>query len=94
MGPVNKMKNTPDGDGSLLDHAMLLYGSGMSNGDIHSPHDLPLILLGGGCGQVQGGRHLTYPLDTPMMNLGLALLHKVGVEVDVVGDSTGPLARV
>ena len=89
---IERMRTTPDGDGSLLDHAIFLYGSGMSNGDIHSPHDLPLVLVGGGSGQLKGGRHVRYPVDTPMMNLGLSLLDKVGVEVDALGDSTGRLA--
>ena len=89
---VEKMRTTPDGDGSLLDHSMLLYGAGMSVGDIHSPHDLPLVLVGGGCGQLKGGRHLRYPVDTAMMNLGLSLLDKVGVELEGLGDSTGRLA--
>jgi hypothetical protein len=89
---VDRMRTTPDGDGTLLDHAMLLYGSGMSIGDIHSPHDLPLVLVGGGCGQLKGGRHLQYAVDTPMMNLGLSLLDKVGVNVEKLGDSTGVLA--
>ena len=76
------MQATPDGDGSLLDHAMLLYGSGMGDGDLHRPHNLPVVLVGGGCGQLKGGRHLRFALDTPMMNLGLSLLDKVGVELD------------
>jgi hypothetical protein len=89
---VERMRATPDGDGSLLDHAMLLYGSGMGEGDIHSPHDLPTILVGGGCGTLRGGRYLTPPANTPLMNLGLSLLDKAGVELDAVGDSTGRLA--
>ena len=91
-GLVEKMRATPDGDGSLLDHSMLLYGGGLGDGDLHLPHDLPLVLVGGGCGRIRGGRHLNYPADTPMMNLGLSLLDKVGVELESIGDSTGRLA--
>jgi len=89
---VGKMQETPDGDGTLLDHSMLLLGGGMGDGSRHSPMDLPTVLIGGGCGQLEGGRHLVYPPRvTPMMNLGLSLLDKVGVELDHVGDSTGRL---
>jgi hypothetical protein len=88
---VEKMRATPDGDGSLLDHSILLYGSGLSDGNSHSLHNLPVVLVGGGCGQLAGGRHLKYPLDTPMMNLGLSLLDKVGVELNSLTDSTGRL---
>ncbi len=88
---VEKMHATPDGDGSLLDHAMLLYGAGMGDGNVHSPHNLPLVIVGGGCGQLESGRHIKSPLDTPMMNLGLSLLDIVGVERDSIGDSTGRL---
>ncbi len=88
---VEKMRSTPDGDGSLLDHALFLYGCGMGDGQDHSPHNVPVLLVGGGCGQLRGGRHLTPTVDTPFMNVGLSLLHKLGVAVDSVGDSTGPL---
>ena len=88
---LQKMATTPDGDGMLLDHALILYGAGMGDANVHSPHDLPLLVAGTGCGQLQGGRHLVYPFDTPMMNLGVSLLEKAGVAVDKVGDSTGRL---
>jgi len=88
------MKATPDGDGSLLDHAMMLYGSGMGDGNLHRHHDLPLVVVGGGFGQLKGGRHLRFANDTPMMNLGLSLLDKIGVELDSVGDSTGRLTGI
>ena len=91
-GLVQKMHDSPDGDGSLLDHSMLLLGGGMGDGSRHSPMDLPAVLVGGGCGQLEGGRHLRYPSRvTPMMNLGLSILEKVGVRVDKIGDSTGRL---
>ena len=66
----------------------------MGDGNLHSPHNLPIALVGGGCGQLKGGRHVSVPIDTPMMNLGLTLLDKVGVELDALGDSTGRLAGV
>lgn len=89
---VEKMRDTPDGDGSLLDHAMLVYGTGMGDSDHHTPFDLPTVVVGGGCGQLKGGRHVSYPLHTPFTNLGLTLLDKVGVELERLNDSTGRLA--
>ena len=77
---VEKMADAPDGDGTLLDHAILLHGAGMGDGDQHTPYNLPITLMGGGCGQLAGNRHLVYDLHTPFMNLGLTLLEKVGVE--------------
>ena len=88
---VAKMRATPDGDGTLLDHTILLYGTGMGDGDHHTPYNLPVTLAGGGRGELEGGRHLTYALRTPFMNLGLSLLDKVGVQVDRISDSTGRL---
>ena len=88
---LQKLKATPDGDGSLLDHSMILYGGGISDGDQHSHIDLPLVLAGGGAGQLKGGRHLRYPTDTPMTNLLLSMVDKVGVRADEFGDSTGHL---
>ena len=89
---VEKLHNTPDGDGTLLDHSITLYGTGMGDGDHHTPYNLPVTLVGGGCGQLAGGRHVKYELNTPFMNLGVSLLEKVGVQVDRVSDSTGRLA--
>jgi hypothetical protein len=88
---VENLKNTPDGDGSLLDHSLLMYGTGMGDSDHHTPVNLPVVLAGGARGQLEGGRHLVYPADTPMMNLGLTLLDKVGVHVNAIADSTGRL---
>ena len=79
----------PDGDGTLLDHALLLQGSGLSNSDQHSHIDLPLVLLGGGAGTVKGGRHLRFAKDTPMNNLHMSILDKVGVPIEHFGDATG-----
>ena len=91
---VDKMRDTPDGDGTLLDHAILLQGAGMGDGDQHTPYNLPITLMGGGCGQLAGNRHLVYEMHTPFMNLGLTLLEKVGVKVDRISDSTGALTGV
>ena len=91
---LEKMRATPDGDGTLLDHSILLWGAGMGDGDHHTPYDLPITLAGGGCGTLEGGRHLRYALHTPFMNLGLSLLDKVGVHMDSLSDSTGRLTDV
>src|SRR5690606_37253747 len=88
---LDKLAATPDGDGSLLDNAMILYGSGMSDGNSHNHDPLPLLLLGGASGALQGNRHLKFEERTPMSNLLLAMLHKLGVEADSFGDSTGAL---
>lgn len=89
---VDRLRETQDGDGSLLDHMMLLYGSGMSDGNLHATEDLPLVLVGRGAGK--GGRHLRYPGDTPLPNLHLTLLEKLGTPVDSLGDSTGALEHL
>lgn len=89
---ADKLKSIPDGDGNLLDHAMLLQGSGLSNSDQHSHIDLPLVLVGGGAGTVKGGRHLRFAKDTPMNNLHLSMLDKIGVPVEKFGDGTGRLS--
>src|SRR5204863_2716546 len=91
---ARRLKATPDGDGTLLDHAILMYGAGMGDGDVHSPHDLPLVLVGGGCGQLKGGRHIEAAVDTPLMNLGMSLLDKAGIPAERVGNSTGRLAEL
>jgi hypothetical protein len=94
---LDKLRSTPDGDGTLLDHLTLIYGSGMSDGNLHNHHDLPTLVVGGGSGSIKGGRHLRYPARTPVTNLFLTLLDKVGVPVDTLGDSTGrlePLSEV
>jgi hypothetical protein len=85
---VEKLKSTPDGDGSLLDHTLLLYGAGLSDGNIHSHVDLPLTLVGGGA-SIKGGRHIAVSLHTPMTNLLVTMLDKAGVHVEKLGDSTG-----
>ena len=85
---IDKMKNTPDGDGSLLDHSVLLYGSNMSNSNAHDHFPLPNLVLGHGNG-MKGDRHLKYPDHTPMTNLLITMLAKVGVQQESLGDSTG-----
>ena len=88
---VEKMRSTPDGDGSLLDHSLLLYGAGMSNSNAHAPNNLPIMLVGGAGGGLKGGRHITYPEDTPMANLLMAIMDTLGVPMDQVGNSNGML---
>jgi len=86
---LEKLRATPDGDGTLLDNLVLLYGGGISNSDRHTHGPLPTLLLGGGAGTLKGGRHMVYPQDTPLTNLQLTLLDKMGVPADRLGDSTG-----
>ncbi len=90
-GFLEKLKATPDGDGTLLDQSMILYGGGISDGDQHSHLDLPLILAGGGAGTLKGGRHLKFENEVPMTNLLVSMLDKVGVPAEELGDSTGRL---
>jgi len=85
---LEKMRSTPDGDGSLLDHTIILFGSNMSNSNLHDHFPLPNLVMGGG---IKGGRHIKYPDRTPMTNLLLALMDRVGVHVDKLGDSTARL---
>jgi hypothetical protein len=85
------MKETPDGDGSLLDHSMMLYGSSISDGNQHLHDNLPLVLAGGAGGRLTGGRHIRYEQETPMTNLLVSMLEKAGVPMDNLGDSTGQL---
>lgn len=89
---LEKMQSTPDGDGSLLDHSAIIYGAGMSEGNGHVPMNLPILLCGGGSGRLRGGRHIKYPAGTPLANFHLGLLDKLGVRIDSVGNSTGPVS--
>jgi hypothetical protein len=92
---VKKMAGTPDGQGSLLDHAILMYGSNMSNSDLHNNYPEPNIVVGGANGRMKlGGQHVVLPERTPIANLHLTLLQKAGVERDKFGDSTGVIAQV
>ena len=88
---LGKLRSVPDGDGSLLDHTILLYGSGLSDGNAHVHENLPILLVGGAGGGLQGGRHIRYPDGTPMTNLHLTMLDKLGVPLEKLGDSTGKL---
>jgi hypothetical protein len=89
---LEKLDGLPDGDGSLLDHSMVLYGSGMSDGNEHNHNPLPVVLAGRAGGALEGGRHLRHPPDTTMSNLLLAMLHKLGIEQQSFGDSTEALS--
>jgi len=91
---LQKLRSTPDGDGNLLDHSLILYGSSISDGNAHTHHDLPIVLAGGGAGQFKSGRHIRYPKDTPLNNLLLSMLHDAGVPADKWGDSTGELPKL
>jgi hypothetical protein len=88
---LEKLKATPDGDGNLLDHSIVTHGGGISDANEHSHIDLPVVLVGGGAGQLKGGRVLRYSVDTPLNNLHMALLDKVGVNTEKFGDATGVL---
>ena len=91
---LDKLRNTPDGDGSLLDHAVLLYGSNMSNSNAHDHFPLPNLVIGGAAGRMKGGRHLKYTDHTPMTNLLVTMLDKVGVKQESLGDSSGLLMNL
>ncbi len=84
-----KLKATPEGDGSLLDHCLYLYGSGMGNPNLHDHVNLPILVAGGAAGKMRGGRHIRYATPTPLANLHLTLLDKVGVRLDSFADSQG-----
>jgi len=89
---LEKLSKTPDGDGTLLDHTLMVYGSNMSNSNAHNHFPLPNLIVGGAAGAMKGGRHMKYADHTPMSNLLLTALEKVGVKQEALGDSTGRLA--
>jgi hypothetical protein len=91
---LDKLRKTQDGDGNLLDHSLILYGSGLGDANVHTHHELPTAVVGGGCGSLKGGRHLNYAKDTPMNNLLVSLLHKGGVNTENFGDATGELQHL
>ena len=91
---INRLKATPDGDGSLLDHSMIMYGSSIADGNMHTHVDLPTVLIGGASGQLKGNRHIRCANETPMNNLLLSMLDKVGVPTETLGDSTGKLEHL
>ena len=88
---LQKMASTADGDGSLLDHSIIVYGSAISDGNLHQHDNLPVLVAGSGSGTLKGGRHLRYPAETPVTNLYLTLMDKLRVPIDRLGDSTGRL---
>ncbi len=91
---IEKLRTTPDGDGTLLDHSTIVYGSGISDGDKHTHDDLPVLILGRGTGPLAPGRHVAYPTKTPMTNLYLTLLDRLGVQENTIGDSTGRIEHL
>jgi hypothetical protein len=93
-GFLDKLQQIPDGDGTLLDHTLLLYGSNMSNSNAHDHFPLPNLVVGGAAGRMKGGRHLKYPDHTPMTNLLVTMLDKVGVKQETLGDSSGTLENL
>jgi hypothetical protein len=93
-GFLGKLRSIPDGDGTLLDHSLIVYGSGLSDGNSHYHHNLPVLMAGGANGAFRMGRHVRYESETPMNNLFLAILDTVGVHEEVLGDSSGRLPRL
>jgi hypothetical protein len=91
---LEKLNGVQEGDGSLLDHCMLAYGSGIHDGNAHNHEDLPLVLAGGGCGTLTPGRHVKFATETPLSNLWLSMLARMEVSWDRLGDSTGPLGNL
>lgn len=91
---LQKLKETPDGNGSLLDHSIYLYGSGMGNPDVHDHVNLPILVAGGGAGSMKGGRHIRYAEPKPLANLHLTLLDKAGVKLDSFADSQGKIPEL
>jgi len=94
---VERLKNMPDGDGSMLDHSIVLYGSNMANSDAHNADPLPSILLGRGNGKIKGGQHVHYPQDAPHANLLVTILDRAGIpatDFKNFADSTTPLSEV
>jgi Protein of unknown function (DUF1552) len=91
---LGKLRATPDGEGSLLDHMIVMRGSGMSEGNVHDHKNVPIVLVGGGTGHLRGGRHVRVAAGTPVTNLHVSLLDKLGVPVERFGASTGALAEL
>jgi hypothetical protein len=91
---LEKLKSTPDGEGTLLDHSLYLYGSGMGNPDVHDHINLPIVVAGGAAGRVKGARHIRYAEPAPLANLHLTMLDRVGVHMDSFADSTGKVAEL
>jgi hypothetical protein len=90
---LGKLAKMPDGDGTMLDHSIMVYGSNMSNSNAHNQYPLPIALVGGGCGKLRGGQHINFPARTPLANVLLTVLQRSGVAIEKVGDSTGAIAE-
>jgi hypothetical protein len=86
---LERLRSTPDGEGSLLDHSMIIYGSGLSDGNLHDHVNLPVVVVGSGAGRLHGNRHVVFEGETPVTNLYLSLLDKLNIPLDNLGDSTG-----
>ena len=91
---VKKLSELPDGEGSMLDNSILLYGSNMSNSNLHDHFPLPTAIVGGGAGKIKGNQHLRYPDRTPIANMHVALLNRVGISTEKFGDSTGQFTEI
>ena len=91
---LTKLSKMPDGDGSMLDHSILLYGSNMSNSNAHNQYPLPTAVVGGGCGKIRGGQHINFKERTPLANVLLTVLQRANVPIEKVGDSTGAIAEI
>jgi hypothetical protein len=88
---LKKLNASPDGEGTLLDHCMIVYGSGIGDGNRHNHDNLPVLVAGKGGGTIRTGRHIRVPDETPMANLFVSMLERVGAATDRFGDSTGSL---
>jgi hypothetical protein len=93
-GFLDKLAKMPDGDGSMLDHSIILFGSNMSNSNAHNHFPLPTAVVGGGLGRIKGGQHIKVPDQTPLANLLLTLLDRAGVPMEKIGDSTGQFSEL
>jgi hypothetical protein len=88
---LTQLQSISDGDGTLLDSTVILYGSGFSDGNTHNNYNVPVVVIGGPVNGLEGDRHLSYPQGTPLANLSLSLMDKFGLEMETFGDSTGHL---
>jgi hypothetical protein len=91
---LEKMKGIKEGESTLLDNSMILFGAGMRDGNAHSPHNLPIVLAGRGGGTIKSGRHIIYAKDSPLCNLYRSMLSRIGTPVETLADSTGELAGI
>jgi hypothetical protein len=91
---LRKLRDMKEGDQSVLDHSMILFGAGLRDGNKHDPHNLPLVLAGRAGGRIAAGQHLSYSPDTPLANLWMSMLDAFGAPVERFADSTGPAAGV